>query len=72
MKITEEVEKNLTVKWTDVIKEEHVHAFHNKWIWLGAEKNVYFEAYASSDSELAMCRVSGIEKLCDDHEGRRG
>jgi hypothetical protein len=48
---------------------EDEDAFHEDWIWLGAEKDVNFSSYVSVDNELATCNMSSISELCDDRDG---
>ena len=51
--------------------EEGRDAFHEDWMWLGAEKDVELNSYMSVDSAFATCGVSGVGDLCDDHADGR-
>jgi len=46
----------------------HHYFFHEDWIWLGAEKDVYFILYESVDNELYTHGVSSKDEFCDVHE----
>jgi len=46
----------------------HHYFFHEDWIWLGVEKDVYFISYESVDNELYTHGVSSKDELCDVHE----
>jgi len=51
--------------------EEGHDASLEDWTRLGAEKAIDLNTYMSVDSALAMCGVSGVGELCDDHADRR-
>jgi hypothetical protein len=52
----------------DLDSTENDGAFHEDWIWLGAEA-VDFSSYASVDSELATCGISTTDEWCVDCKG---
>jgi len=44
-------------------------ALHEDWVWLDAEKNVFFSLYTSVATELATCGISSVDELYDNSWG---
>jgi len=61
-------EPELHMEVNFVCSIEQDDAFQEGWMWHGEEKNFDLSFHKSVVSELAMCGISGIDKLCDDSE----